>query len=57
MDNKKSKSAAITAGTGETWDTGSCRTWSKPIVTRINIKKTMLSTGSVNDGDGSTNEG
>lgn len=50
MDNEKSKGASITAGARETGDSGSRRIWSKPIVTRIDIKRTMVGTGSLNDG-------
>lgn len=42
VDNEKDKSATITTGTGDTGNTGYLRTWSKPIVKRIEIKRTML---------------
>lgn len=50
MDNGKDKSATITAGTGDTGNTGYRRTWSKPIVKRIEIKRTMAGNNSLNDG-------
>lgn len=42
MDNGKDKSAIMTTGTGNTGNTGYRRTWSKPIVKRIEIKRTMF---------------
>ncbi len=42
VDNGKDKSAIMTTGTGDTGNTGYRRTWSKPIVKRIEIKQTMF---------------
>lgn len=52
MNDEKSKSAAITTGAGDSGDTGSRRSWHKPTVTRIDIKRTKNEPGSGGDGVG-----
>jgi hypothetical protein len=54
MDSGKDKNAIITAETGNTRSTGCRRTWSKPIVKRIGIKRTMA--GSVSNTDSSATD-
>lgn len=50
MDNEKDKDAATAAGNGETGDTASRRAWSKPAITRIEMKRTLGGLGSLADG-------
>lgn len=54
VDNEKDKSATMTTGTGDTGNSEYRRTWSKPIVKRIEIKRTMAGNNSLNDGFTST---
>lgn len=53
MNEEKSESASIISLAGETAavDEHIRRPWHKPPITRIEIKRTMLGTGSLNDGE------
>ena len=50
MDNGKDKSVTITTGTGDTGNTRCRRTWSKPMVKHLEIKRTMQGVQSAIDG-------